>query len=441
MCGIFIGDGFNAYQKQKRKSKSGLNRKEYLNNRNSKGQFVKGNTNDKFNTCESFRIYLDISENDKARKKLEKILNNLDIKYTTPKNKSGEHVYFTSKDWLLCFSQFRKGAHNKTIPKWMLDYDYEFLKELYNGLIDSDGSYQQNDTYTTVSNNLLLSLIELSMKIGKVPNFSIKHTDSIIEDRRIVGDSYNLNFANQNKTIRRDKITKEKYKGKIWCIEVKNKNFLVSRNNKMVFCGNTDEVYGDAPKGIKYLETDRHNPRNPYSASKSGSDQLANAYYHTYKLPIVTTNCMNIIGERQDTEKFLPMCIRNALNGYRTDIHCLADMKTSGSRFYIHAKNVAAACLFLYKNGKHGDVYNIEGQKELTNLQVYQKVCEILGAEYYYRMVDFHNSSHGAGHDTRYALNGEKLFNMGFEYPISFDISFETIVKWSVQKENLKWIK
>ena len=110
----------------------------------------------------------------------------------------------------------------------------------------------------------------------------------------------------------------------------------------------TDEVFGDAPVGTAYEEWDRHMAKNPYSASKSGAAQLGIAFHNTYGLPIITTNCMNVIGERQHPEKYLPLCIKKILAGEKIHIHS-APNKNPGTRFYVHARNVADVSLFLTK--------------------------------------------------------------------------------------------
>ena len=86
----------------------------------------------------------------------------------------------------------------------------------------------------------------------------------------------------------------------------------------------TDEVFGPAPNGIKYKENDRYNSTNPYSATKAGAEELAVAYENTYKLPIIITHTMNVFGERQHPEKYIPMCIRKARDGEVVTIHSLS---------------------------------------------------------------------------------------------------------------------
>lgn len=192
----------------------------------------------------------------------------------------------------------------------------------------------------------------------------------------------------------------------------------------------TDEVFGAAAKGTSYKEWDRHCPTNPYSASKSASEQICLAYHNTYKTPVIITNLMNVIGERQYIFNFVPLVIKKLLANECIDIHTEPDGKTPGSRFYIHARNVAAAILFIHQHGVTGEKYNITGEKEIDNLTLAQIIADVMGKELKYRLVDFH--SNRPGHDTRYALDGSKLFNMGWRLPVNFEDSLRKTVLWTV---------
>ena len=114
-----------------------------------------------------------------------------------------------------------------------------------------------------------------------------------------------------------------------------------------LFYFSTDEVFGNAPDGVAYKEWDRHKPTNPYSASKSAAENICISYENTYKLPIIIVNVMNAFGERQHVEKFIPKCISYILQDKTIEIHSDKECKYPGSRFYIHARNIATAVLFL----------------------------------------------------------------------------------------------
>ena len=130
------------------------------------------------------------------------------------------------------------------------------------------------------------------------------------------------------------------------------------------------------------------------------------------------------------------MVIKSVLKGDTVTIHANSDKTKAGSRFYIHARNVAEAIMFLLRNHKAGDKYNIVGEKEVDNLELAQLIAKVVGKPLKYEMVDFHSSR--PGHDLRYALDGTKLKEMGFEYPKTFEQSMEKTIRWYL--EHPKWL-
>lgn len=208
----------------------------------------------------------------------------------------------------------------------------------------------------------------------------------------------------------------------------------------------TDEVYGAADDGHNHKEGEPHKPSNPYSASKAAQEAICYAYWRTYDLPICITNTMNIIGEMQDPEKYLPMLIKNILIDKEVTIHASADGSKIGSRYYLHARNQADALLFLLKNvpfpsyssGEDIAKYNVVGEYEINNLQLAEKVATILGKkELRYTLIDFHSSR--PGHDLRYALDGSKLAALGWKAPLSLDESLKNTVEWTIERP--EWLK
>ena len=208
-------------------------------------------------------------------------------------------------------------------------------------------------------------------------------------------------------------------------------------NLKMFFYFSTDEVFGPALGDTLFKEWDRHKPTNPYSASKSAAEQICISYENTYKIPLMIVNVMNAFGERQHVEKFIPLCIKKLLNNEKIYIHSYPDKKTSGTRFYIHARNIAEAVLFLIKNGKIGEKYNISGEREVSNLEMAQMISKFMNKKLDFELIDFHSSR--PGHDLRYGLDGSKLFEMGFKLPINFEESLRKTVEWTI--ENKKWLE
>ena len=207
-------------------------------------------------------------------------------------------------------------------------------------------------------------------------------------------------------------------------------------NLEIFFYFSTDEVYGPALGNKLFEEDERHNPTNPYSASKSGAEQICVAYHNTYDVPVMRINVMNAMGERQHVEKFIPKVIKKVLNNELVEIHSYPDKKTSGTRYYIHARNIAAGVLFLLENGTIGESYNLTGEKEVSNLEMAQIIADTIGKPLKYEMVDFHSDR--PGHDLRYGLDGTKMKNMGWSLPIDFETSLRNTVKWTVK--NQEWL-
>lgn len=198
----------------------------------------------------------------------------------------------------------------------------------------------------------------------------------------------------------------------------------------------TDEVFGPAPVGHAYKEWERYNSGNPYSASKAGGEELALAYHNTFRIPVVITHTMNVFGPMQSPEKFIPNTISKILNGEEVLIHADKTCTIPGSRFYIHASDVARAILFVLDMGKTGEKYNIVGKEEVDNLRLASMIAEILGEPLKYRLVDFHSSR--PGHDLRYALDGTKLAEMGWVPSLDVRKALEQTIDWYV--DNPIWL-
>lgn len=209
------------------------------------------------------------------------------------------------------------------------------------------------------------------------------------------------------------------------------------RHLQKFFYFSTDEVFGPAPRDVNYREGDRYNSGNPYAASKAGGEELCLAYGNTYGLPIVITHCMNIFGERQHPEKFIPKVIRAVRDGSKVVIHADASRTIPGSRFWIHGRNVAAAIMFLVEHGGAQQKYNIVGEREVDNLEIARFVAKVMGRPFDYELVDFHSSR--PGHDLRYALDGTKMHDMGWRMPLTFEQSLEKTIRWTL--ESRKWLE
>jgi len=208
----------------------------------------------------------------------------------------------------------------------------------------------------------------------------------------------------------------------------------------------TDEVFGPAPVGVDYKERDRYNSSNPYSATKAGGEELAVAFENTYKLPIYITHTMNVFGQRQHPEKYIPMCIRKVHDGDTITIHSDATRTIPGSRHYIHAADVADAMLFLLNlratlEEDHGGAkcpkFNLVGAEEINNLALAQLIADVQGKPLHYEMVDFHSSR--PGHDLRYSLSGEYMKSLGWVPRVALSQRIGEVVNWTLANE--RWLR
>lgn len=214
-------------------------------------------------------------------------------------------------------------------------------------------------------------------------------------------------------------------------------------NLKRLIYFSTDEVFGPIDVGT-HKEDQRHAPGNPYSATKAGAEDLCLAFANTYGLPIVITNTMNIVGQKQHPEKFVPLVIKRVLNGEVVKIHATPDLSKAGIRFYLHARNAAAAILYILKNTTETisvknisqGRFNVVGEREIDNLTLAQFIAEAIGKPLNYELIDFHSSR--KGHDLRYGLNGDKLKNLGFKFPKTFEESLTETIQWTTK--NPKWL-
>jgi dTDP-glucose 4,6-dehydratase len=207
----------------------------------------------------------------------------------------------------------------------------------------------------------------------------------------------------------------------------------------------TDEIFGPAPDGISYKENDRYNSTNPYSASKAAAEEMVVAYENTYGLPSIITHTMNVFGERQHPEKYIPMCIKRVRDNEKLNIHSNPEKTKAGSRHYVHARDVADALLFLYKydlgslstdyGGAKCQKFNIVGSKEYDNLELAQFIADVQGKPLNYEMVDFHSSR--PGHDFRYSLDGSKMKQMGWE-PQTVEDRLAEVVNWTLKND--RWL-
>lgn len=306
------------------------------------------------------------------------------------------------------------------------DWDIVGLERLsYSGNLERISEIDTKGRYKSFHHDLKSPIGELLMK--QIGNFDYiihvaanSHVDRSIEDPlsfvmdNVVGTCNILDFARVQK-----------------------------KNLKCFLYFSTDEVFGPAPNGVKYDEYDRYNSTNPYSASKAGGEELAVAYRNTYGIPIVITHTMNVFGQRQHPEKFIPKCIRKVMRDEWMEIHSDETRTIPGSRHYIHGEDVADGVLFiLNKPELYEDThkcqcpkFNLIGPEEVNNLELAQMIAEIMKKDLKYTLVDFHSSR--PGHDLRYAISGDRLARLGWTPKSSLRERISEVVEWTMN--NKKW--
>ena len=202
----------------------------------------------------------------------------------------------------------------------------------------------------------------------------------------------------------------------------------------------TDEVYGSlGPTCPAFSESTPYAPNSPYSASKAAADHLARAYFHTYGLPVITSNCSNNYGPYQFPEKLVPLMIRNALNGRPLPVYG----DGQNIRDWLFVQDHCDALLEILARGRPGETYNIGGNSERTNLEVVDNICTLLdefvpSSPHYphHRLIAYVTDR--PGHDRRYAINAEKLRReLGWSPRFTFEQGMRATVKWCL--DNTQW--
>lgn len=202
----------------------------------------------------------------------------------------------------------------------------------------------------------------------------------------------------------------------------------------------TDEVYGSlGPDDAPFTETTAYAPNSPYSASKASSDHLVRAYYHTYGLPTLTTNCSNNYGPYHFPEKLIPLMIANALAGKPLPIY--GDGKNVRDWLYVGDHCAAIRCVL--QSGRPGETYNIGGWNEKTNLEVVHTLCEILDSLVpksgsYRDQITYVTDR--PGHDRRYAIDARKIEReLGWKPAETFDSGIRKTVRWFLDHQD--WVR
>lgn len=195
----------------------------------------------------------------------------------------------------------------------------------------------------------------------------------------------------------------------------------------------TDEVYGDLDFNPTTFFTEETplKPNSPYSASKASSDLLVQAYYHTYGLPMNITRCSNNYGPYHFPEKLIPLTISRVLNNEKVPIYG----DGQNIRDWLHVNDHCAAIDLVLHEGVNGEIYNIGGHNERTNLQVVKTIIRALGKSE--ELIDFVEDR--LGHDKRYAIDSSKIEQLGWKPKFTFEIGIDETIKWYAK--NKVWLE
>jgi len=203
----------------------------------------------------------------------------------------------------------------------------------------------------------------------------------------------------------------------------------------------TDEVYGSlGPDDPAFAETTPYAPNSPYAASKAGSDHLARAYFHTFGMPVLTTNCSNNYGPFQFPEKLIPLMILNALEGKPLPVY--GDGKNV--RDWLFVEDHCSAIRAVLERGRLGETYNIGGNSERRNIEVVTTICDLVdemrpqsGAEPRRKLITYVQDR--PGHDRRYAINATKIAGeLGWKPSEAFEGGLRKTVRWYL--DNSEWV-
>jgi dTDP-glucose 4,6-dehydratase len=223
-------------------------------------------------------------------------------------------------------------------------------------------------------------------------------------------------------------------------LQVAKENWKADFANKLFYHVSTDEVYGslERPEDF-FLETTAYDPRSPYSASKASSDHLVRAYFNTYKMPVVISNCSNNYGPNQFPEKLIPLFINNIINKKNLPVYG----EGLNIRDWLYVVDHARAIDVIFHGGKVGETYNIGGHNEWTNIDLIKILCqqmdEKLGRATGESEELLTYVTDRAGHDMRYAIDATKLKNeLGWLPSLQFEEGLSKTIDWYLSNE--KWL-
>lgn len=192
----------------------------------------------------------------------------------------------------------------------------------------------------------------------------------------------------------------------------------------------TDEVYGELPGAGYFTEASPLRPRNPYAASKAGADMMVRAFYETHRLPILITRCSNNYGPSQYEEKLLPLCLKCCLLGEALPVYG----DGSSVRDWLYVEDHCRAIDTVLSNGRLGEVYNVGGHNERTNLELITEMKDILEQEFHQKASPIRFVEDRKGHDRRYAVDSSKLQEeLGWQARICLSEGLRKTIGWYLE--------
>ncbi|MDR1196101.1 MAG: dTDP-glucose 4,6-dehydratase [Endomicrobium sp.] len=302
-------------------------------------------------------------------------------------------------------SNFIRYILNKYPQYKVINYD----KLTYAGNLDNLRDIEKDKRYKFVKGDIA---------DFKLVNKYIKNVDAII------------NFAAETHVDRSilnaDEFIKTAVNGTFSLLESARAN-----NIKKFIHISTDEVYGSILKG-SFTEESPLSPNSPYSAAKASSDMLARSYFVTYGLPVIITRCSNNYGPYQYPEKVIPLFVTNAIDNKELPLY--GDGKNVRDWLYVldHCRGIDVV---LHK-GKNGEVYNIGGGVEITNIELTKKVLKLMGKP----LSLIKKVADRPGHDRRYSINCSKLEKLGYKPAYTFEKALSETVKWYTENTKI-WRK
>ena len=217
------------------------------------------------------------------------------------------------------------------------------------------------------------------------------------------------------------------------------KKLWKEKSGKRFYHISTDEVYGSLGNTGFFTETTPYDPRSPYSASKASSDHLVMAYFHTYHLPVVLSNCSNNYGSHHFPEKLIPLAINNIKNNKPVPVYG----KGENVRDWLYVEDHARAIDLIFHKGKDGEKYNVGGNNEWKNIDLIHLLCKIMDKKLNRpdgtsaKLITFVTDR--PGHDMRYAIDSSKLQReLGWKPSLQFEEGLEKTVDWYLANE--EWL-